>query len=90
MTEVTNEALEEFCWSVIFVLRQPMTAISGQVQRARRLLYTDPLRAREAMDEAVEQIARLDQLLAELYERELTDTRRAGARRTTSGKPPRT
>ncbi len=67
---MTGKTIEDFCWSVIFELRQPMTAISGHAQRAQHLMHTDPLRARDALDSVVEQIARIDQVLVELYERE--------------------
>jgi len=70
VTETTGTTIEEFCWSVIFALRQPMTAISGQVQRAQHLLRTDPCRASQALEEVVDQITRLDELLVDLYERE--------------------
>ena len=70
MTEMTSKTIEDFCWSVIFELRQPITAISGHAQRAQHLMQTDPLRAREALDDVVAQVARIDQVLVELYERE--------------------
>jgi signal transduction histidine kinase len=57
-------------WStVVFELRQPMTAVMGQAQRAQRLLETDPARANEAMEQVVAQIARIDRLLEELGHR---------------------
>ena len=71
---MTRNTMEEFCWSVIFELRQPMTAISGHVQRAQLLLHTDPSGAREALDTVVAQIARIDRVLVELYERERRKT----------------
>jgi signal transduction histidine kinase len=64
-THKTND----FWSTVVGELRQPMTAVSGQVQRAQQLLETDPKRANEAMDEVVAQIARMDRLLEELRER---------------------
>ena len=70
MTEMPSKTIQDFCWSVIFELRQPMTAISGHAQRARHLLQTDPRGASEALDNVVDQIARLDGLLLELYARE--------------------
>jgi K+-sensing histidine kinase KdpD len=60
-TEITD-----FWSTVVFELRQPMTAVSGQAQRAQQLLETDPARAHEAMDQVVEQIARMDRLLEAL------------------------
>jgi signal transduction histidine kinase len=70
MAETTNDTIQDFCWKVIFQLRQPMTAISGHAQRARNLMQTDPARACEALDDVVKQIARIDGLLNDLYERE--------------------
>ena len=65
-----TKAIEEFCWSVIYELRQPMTAVRGHAQRAQLLMQTDPLRAREALDIVLEQMTRMDNLLVELHERE--------------------
>jgi len=59
----------EFWTTVVLQLRQPMTVVSGQVQRAQHLLKTDPKRAGEAMNEVLAQIERIDQLLDELHER---------------------
>lgn len=70
MKDTTSHTIKDFCWAVIFELRQPMTAISGHAQRARHLIQTDPRRACEALDDVVEQIARIDGLLLDLYERE--------------------
>jgi signal transduction histidine kinase len=56
----------EFWTTIVFQLRQPMTAVSGQAQRAQRLLATDPERAGQAMDQVVAQIARLDRVLDQL------------------------
>jgi signal transduction histidine kinase len=86
MTETTRYTIKDFCWAVIFELRQPMTAISGHAQRARHLIQTDPRRACEALDDVVEQIARIDGLLLELYERErqtagTPELEKAGGRR---------
>jgi signal transduction histidine kinase len=54
---------------VVLELRQPMTAVSGQVQRAQHLIRTDPKSASEAMKEVVAQIERIDRILDELHER---------------------
>lgn len=67
---MTSKTIEDFCWSVIFALRQPMTAISGHAQRAQHLMLTDPISARLALDDVVAQVVRIDQLLVALYERE--------------------
>jgi len=57
-------------WTIVVLeLRQPITAVKGQAQRAQLLLETDPRRANEAMDQVVEQIGRIDRLLDELPER---------------------
>jgi len=57
-------------WTIVVLeLRQPITAVKGQAQRAQLLLETDRRRANEAMDQVVEQIARIDRLLDELPER---------------------
>ena len=66
----TTDATRDFCWSVIYDLRQPMTAISGYTQRAQLMVATDPAGACRAMDEVLKQIARIDRLLLDLYERE--------------------
>lgn len=70
MAQTTSKTIQDFCWSIIFELRQPMTAISGHAQRAQHLMRSDPGRASEALDDVVEQIARIDALLLYLYERE--------------------
>ncbi len=67
---INTDATRAFCWSVIFDLRQPMTAISGYAQRAQHLMYDDPAGACRALDEVLKQIARVDRILLELYERE--------------------
>ena len=61
--------VDDFWTAVIFDLRQPMTAIRGQAQRARKLVFSDPQRADEALAQVVEQIARVDRLLDELRDR---------------------
>jgi signal transduction histidine kinase len=65
--------------TIVLELRQPMTAVKGQAQRAQLLLETDPRRANEAIDQVVEQIARLDRLLDELPERMRQEERNAKA-----------
>jgi signal transduction histidine kinase len=67
---IEAKAIEEFCWSVIFELRQPMTAVRGHAQRAQHLMKTDPLRAHEALDIVLEQMSRMDNILVGLHERE--------------------
>jgi signal transduction histidine kinase len=65
----TTEEVTDFWSTVVFELRQPMTAVRGQAQRAQLLLKTDPERANDALGEVVAQIVRLDRLLDELRER---------------------
>jgi signal transduction histidine kinase len=59
----------DFCDSVVFELRQPLTSVTGRVQLAKRLLATDPSRASEALDQVVTQIARINLMLVELRDR---------------------
>jgi phosphoglycerate-specific signal transduction histidine kinase len=65
----TEELEVDFCDSVVYELRQPLTAINGGVLLAKRSLETDPSRAGEALDHVVSQIARLNLLLVELRDR---------------------
>ena len=60
---------DDFYGTVVCELRQPLTALNGQVQLAKRLLETDPSRASEALDQVVTQIARLNLMLVELRDR---------------------
>ena len=64
-----NDPDEDFYGTVVCELRQPLTALNGQVQLAKRLLETDPSRASEALDHVVTQIARLNLMLVELRDR---------------------
>ena len=59
----------DFCDSVVFELRQPITTINGNVLLAKRLLNTDPPGAIHALEQVVNQIARLNLLLVELRDR---------------------
>jgi signal transduction histidine kinase len=59
----------EFCESLVCELRQPLTTIKGGVQLAKQLLETDPTRAGEALDQVVNQVARLNLMLIELRDR---------------------
>jgi signal transduction histidine kinase len=56
-------AKSDFFTTAIHELKTPLTVISGQLQRARRFLTTDPERGRGAMDLALEQIARMERLI---------------------------
>ena len=59
----------EFCETLVCELRQPLTTIKGGVQLARQLLEADPTRAGEALDQVVNQVARLNLMLIELRDR---------------------
>jgi predicted ATP-grasp superfamily ATP-dependent carboligase len=59
----------DFYDSVVFELRQPITTINGNVLLAKRLLKTDPSGANSALEQVVNQIARLNLLLVELRDR---------------------
>jgi C4-dicarboxylate-specific signal transduction histidine kinase len=59
----------DFCDAAVYELRQPLTAITGQVQLAKRLLKTDPSRAGEVLDQVVTHIARVNLMLVELRDR---------------------
>ena len=47
-------------------LRTPLTTISGQLQRARRLMETDPARASEAVERALSQVDRMNRLMSDV------------------------
>ncbi len=66
---VTDDPDNDFYGTVVYELRQPLTALNGQVQLAKRLLETDPSRATEALDQVVTQIARINMMLVELRDR---------------------
>jgi len=59
----------EFYDTLVCELRQPLTALNGQIQLAKRLLERDPSRASEALDQVVSQIARINLMLVELRDR---------------------
>jgi len=65
----TADLEADFCESVVYELRQPLTSITGQVQLAKRLIDVDPSRAIEALDQVVNQIARVNLMLVELRDR---------------------
>jgi signal transduction histidine kinase len=65
----TADPETDFCDSVVYELRQPLTSITGQVQLAKRLIEVDPLRAIEALGQVVNQIARVNLMLVELRDR---------------------
>lgn len=55
-------------------LRSPLTTIGGQMQRARRLLATDPDRATEALDRALAQVGRMNRLMTEIVDHTRLET----------------
>ena len=66
MNSPTEDREIDFCDSVVSELRQPLTVIKGGVLLAKKSLEADPARASEALEQVVNQIARLNMLLVEL------------------------
>src|SRR5207245_2736581 len=54
--------------TAIHELKTPLTVISGQLQRARKLTSKDPERGRAAMEIAQQQIERMNRLIAGLQD----------------------
>lgn len=50
----------------IHELRSPLTTIGGQIQRAQRLMPTDPARATEALERALAQVRRMNRLMTDV------------------------
>jgi len=69
MRSTADDPDTDFYDTVVCELRQPLTALNGQIQLAKRLLETDPSRANEALDHVVTQIARINMMLVELRDR---------------------
>jgi signal transduction histidine kinase len=63
---VSASAEMDFLATTVHDLRSPLTSISGEVQLARRFISRDPARARQALDLAMAQVARMVGLLDEL------------------------
>lgn len=61
-------AKTDFFSTAIHELKTPLTTISGQMQRARKLITKDPERGRAAMDLAMQQIERMDRLIVGLQD----------------------
>ena len=61
-------ARTDFFSTAIHELKTPLTVISGQLQRARKLMNTDPARGRAAMEIAQLQIERMNRLIAGLQD----------------------
>jgi signal transduction histidine kinase len=59
----------DFYSTIVAELRQPLTAISGSAQLAKRLLTTDPERASEALEQLMRQVGRMNLMLAEIRDR---------------------
>ena len=49
-------------------LRSPLTTISGQIQRARRLMPSDGARASEALERALAQVGRMNRLMTDVLD----------------------
>lgn len=65
---ISASALMDLFATTVHELRSPLTSISGQVQLALRFIARDPAREREALDQALAQVARMDRLLDELLD----------------------
>lgn len=61
-------ARTDFFSTAVHELKTPLTVISGQLQRAGKLMATDPERGRAAMAIAQQQIERMDRLIAGLQD----------------------
>jgi len=69
MTRSAEPAEIDFYGAVVCELRQPLTAINGDVELAMRLLETDPASALDALGQVATQLTRIDRLLVELRDR---------------------
>lgn len=58
----------EFFGMAIHELRSPLTTISGQLQRARRLMADDAPRAAEALERALAQVGRMNRLMTDVLD----------------------
>jgi signal transduction histidine kinase len=61
-------AKTDFFSTAIHELKTPLTTISGQMQRARKLMTRDPERGRAAMDLAMQQVERMSRLITGLQD----------------------
>ena len=68
-TEADPES--DFYGAIVSELRQPLTAISGTAQLAKRLMKTDLAGASEALDQLVRQVGRVNLIIAEIRDRAL-------------------
>jgi signal transduction histidine kinase len=64
----TEWAKTDFFSTTIHELKAPLTTISAQLQRARKLTTLDPERGRGAMEVALQQVARMDRLIRALQD----------------------
>ena len=69
MRSELGDADATFIETVVSALRQPLTTISGNAQRAKGLVETDPERATEILDQVIAQIGRMNLLIGELRDR---------------------
>jgi signal transduction histidine kinase len=64
----TSWAVADFFSMAVHELRNPLTSIEGQAQRAEKFITTDPLRAAEALDVIREQTRRMNRLIGDLLD----------------------
>jgi signal transduction histidine kinase len=63
-----DSAKTDFFSAAIHELKTPLTTVSLQIQRARKLMIGDSARGRAAMDLALQQLARVDRHIADLQD----------------------
>lgn len=73
----TADPANEFTAAMVLSLRQRLTALNVLAQIAKRVIETDPVRASGALDEASQEVMRIDRMLTELQLR--TEDRPADA-----------
>ncbi|MDP9251419.1 MAG: ATP-binding protein [Chloroflexota bacterium] len=64
----TSWAVADFLSMAVHELRNPLTSIEGQAQRAQKFVATDPVRAAEALDVIREQTRRMNRLIGDLLD----------------------
>ena len=64
----TSWAVADFFSMAVHELRNPLTSIEGQAQRAQKFIATDPVRAAEALDAIREQTRRMNRLIGDLLD----------------------
>jgi signal transduction histidine kinase len=67
-TQSTSWAVADFFSMAVHELRNPLTSIEGQAQRAQKFITTDPVRAGEALDVIREQTRRMNRLIGDLLD----------------------